>query len=94
MLGGVYGGYLIDARSRLEGTSADTSVDVTDAFRSFDYGWVAGFALGLGRVLVDARYTGGIPDMRDQTSFGGIFLPRPDVKLRNRGFAFLGTYLF
>lgn len=96
VLGGTYFGFLLDAaRSNVGASAATPHDDIQDAFRQYDFGWVAGFGLGVGRVQLDVRYSGGVLNLAAESNFGGI-VPRPvsNDKFRNRGFSFLGGYRF
>ena len=91
MVVGPYGAYLLDASARPAGGGSWTDLD--DAFERLDWGWVAGVGVHVGRLDVDARYNGGVADIRRRSS-PGLALPGDDLKLRNRWVSFLARYRF
>src|SRR5262245_11760983 len=87
VLGGAYTGFLLDAsRSNVSAPAATPHDDIQDAFKSYDFGWVAGFGVGFGKMQLDVRYSGGVVNLAAEDNFGGI-VPRPvsNDKFRNRG---------
>jgi len=69
-----------------------SKVDVRDAFRPFDIGWVAGFGVGLSGVRFDVRYSGGVIDIAEDPIVPSA--SPPPTAYRNRGFTLLGSWEF
>jgi hypothetical protein len=92
---GVYGGYLFHATSQISRPTEGSRVDVKDAFKSFDFGWVAGVGVSVRKIRLDLRYSGGVTDLAAQEHLGGIVPaadPTEPLKFRNRAFGVLLTF--
>jgi hypothetical protein len=84
--GGPSFNFLVRARTIADLGNTKIDQDITDSVERFELGVVGGASVGLGRWIVEGRYTYGISDTDKDTS--------DDLKVRNRMFSVLGGLRF
>ena len=87
VVGGVAPAFKVSARGKSTFDGQEQSTDIGDEISALDFGLVAGAGLEFGRVLVEARYTYGLPHIN--TDDNG-----DEDRIKNRVFGVMAGFRF